>query len=974
MLLRPSSNDIGTLLAQAYTQSRPFEYRLPDHGYSAAHAERSAGGSPLSKAPALLKADSMLSEQSSRDARWWRLRGTAELLHSNPEAAVESLTKARDQAPEDVEIAEALAVAYALRAEVSKHPSDFAFALDLLSAEARKHQTDVQILFNRALVLEQLKMTEEAIRQWQRYLKLDAKSEWANEARKHLQNLMDRRSLWERLHRQSGEDENSFLAHADPEHDDNYLERTALVWLSRVPQSDKAEQAVRRLAGLLYHRHKDLWLENALLDARRSDGASSVLTLADLNIRGEVDAAIRQAPREIGILERNGQTALAPRARLELVYALHRAAQPAECVKASEELERQIENRSFPWITIQNRMERAVCSMMLGHEGDSIREYKTLFRQAQDHGFLGISLRASGLTDDARTLAGDAWGAWKRSIAGLDEYWRSGTSPSRAHQLYFNMAFAATHLGLRIAATELAGAALEELHKVGNFPTEALGDVGAAELATKAGLLDDAAIFFEHAAIAESKASASETMRRYQWLAELSRTQMELDRGEIVEARNRLARLRGAWKDTPAAFAVQLSKEILEGNVAFRSGDYADARQHLVSAVSATEKRLVSLKTETERVRVLEYAGESIKALMQVVLAEERDPAEALDLWLSFRTGGPSMQGRKYRAGQETWLIYTVLGNRVAAWLKDAKGVLFRWLPSGPAEIAREAKLALGLASEADSNVVEIHRISSALYGKLIGPFTERIAGPIPLMIIADAELGEVPFGLLETERGEFLGDAHAIVLCGRFSRDILQNGVVTKSSPALVIAQSTTDAVDSERVPPLPQAGYEARSVAARFSHAKLLDDGAVTPLLIRSLAPGLEVFHFSGHGFSNSGNGALMLSSTLLTSEEILQSNWKLCKIAVLSACLTGAGESRGPVNPNSLVRAFLVSGAKSVVATQWNIDSGATRDFMDSFYTRLMDGASIPDALKLARRTIRTAPAYTHPYYWGAFAGFQ
>jgi CHAT domain-containing protein len=44
------------------------------------------------------------------------------------------------------------------------------------------------------------------------------------------------------------------------------------------------------------------------------------------------------------------------------------------------------------------------------------------------------------------------------------------------------------------------------------------------------------------------------------------------------------------------------------------------------------------------------------------------------------------------------------------------------------------------------------------------------------------------------------------------------------------------------------------------------------------------------------------------------------------------------------------------------------------MDGFYARLVEGASIPDALKLARRTMRTIPIYRHPYYWGAFVVFQ
>jgi CHAT domain-containing protein len=241
-------------------------------------------------------------------------------------------------------------------------------------------------------------------------------------------------------------------------------------------------------------------------------------------------------------------------------------------------------------------------------------------------------------------------------------------------------------------------------------------------------------------------------------------------------------------------------------------------------------------------------------------------------------------------------------------------------------------------------------------------------------MVLADAELAGVPFGLLESERGEFLGDEHSLVLCSRFSRDVLREGIISKSSSALAVAQSSTGTADSEEMPPLPQAADEARSIVSRFSGAKLLDGDRVTPAQIQRLAPGIDLFHFCGHGFGNSGNGALILGGGAFTSEDILKSNWTVCKVAVLSACLTAAGESRGVVNPNSLVRAFLVSGARSVVATQWNIDSAATQKFMDAFYTPLLAGASVPDALKLARHAIRTTSAYRHPYYWGAFAVFQ
>ncbi|MGH9663589.1 MAG: CHAT domain-containing protein, partial [Bryobacteraceae bacterium] len=142
---------------------------------------------------------------------------------------------------------------------------------------------------------------------------------------------------------------------------------------------------------------------------------------------------------------------------------------------------------------------------------------------------------------------------------------------------------------------------------------------------------------------------------------------------------------------------------------------------------------------------------------------------------------------------------------------------------------------------------------------------------------------------------------------------------------------------------------------------------------------APSAEIFHFSGHGWSDGGNGGLILPATargprFLTSAELSGQNWRRCSLAVLSACLTASGEARGAVNNRSLVRAFLGAGARRVIAARWSVDSEATRLLMDGFYDRLARREPPAEALAGAEAAVSAVRRWKHPYYWAGFQIFE
>jgi CHAT domain-containing protein len=140
-------------------------------------------------------------------------------------------------------------------------------------------------------------------------------------------------------------------------------------------------------------------------------------------------------------------------------------------------------------------------------------------------------------------------------------------------------------------------------------------------------------------------------------------------------------------------------------------------------------------------------------------------------------------------------------------------------------------------------------------------------------------------------------------------------------------------------------------------------------------------ELFHFAGHGFSNATNGGLLLAPEKSSSEgagvldgkRLEHQDWSGCRLAVLSACSTGTGEVRGPINPQSLVRNMLWAGVGRVVATRWNVDAETGVLIMDEFYQALLSGCDVATSLQRAARHIRENRATSHPYYWAGFQSF-
>jgi len=184
------SPDPARLLAQAYTQQRPFAFRIAGAEYSAVRQERGGGASAFDRPRVLLRAQDEIAGALEKDpdaARWLELRGRAEMLERDPEKAIATLQHALERKPGDPEILADLGAAYALRAQSrADRTVDYAFAIENLERSLRAKPNSREAAFNLALVYEEMNSLENAIAQWQNYLSLDSSGRWHDEARSRL--------------------------------------------------------------------------------------------------------------------------------------------------------------------------------------------------------------------------------------------------------------------------------------------------------------------------------------------------------------------------------------------------------------------------------------------------------------------------------------------------------------------------------------------------------------------------------------------------------------------------------------------------------------------------------------------------------------------------------------------------------------------------------------------------------------------
>ena len=257
----------------------------------------------------------------------------------------------------------------------------------------------------------------------------------------------------------------------------------------------------------------------------------------------------------------------------------------------------------------------------------------------------------------------------------------------------------------------------------------------------------------------------------------------------------------------------------------------------------------------------------------------------------------------------------------------------------------------------------------SLYYSLLISPVADLLEEP-ELIIVPDRCLNQVPFAALKDEDGKCLSDQFRIrIVPSLTTLKLIQNSPADyhSQSGALIVGDPDVGTVryKGKQMPfsRLPCAEKEAVVIGRLIGVQPLLGKLATKQAVLDRLHSA-SLIHFAAHGSAERGEIALSPvgpldripeeEEYLLRMSDIAQVQLR-AKLVVLSCCHSARGEIRAE-GVVGIARAFLGSGARSVLVALWAISDKATEQLMCRFYENLVRGESASESLNQAMQWMR------------------
>jgi CHAT domain-containing protein len=259
------------------------------------------------------------------------------------------------------------------------------------------------------------------------------------------------------------------------------------------------------------------------------------------------------------------------------------------------------------------------------------------------------------------------------------------------------------------------------------------------------------------------------------------------------------------------------------------------------------------------------------------------------------------------------------------------------------------------------------------LYTWLIGPLEADLAQAQidTLVFVPDGPLRTIPMAALHDGK-QFLIEKYAIAITPGLD---LTDPRPIQRERAKVLAVGITEPVQGFSA--LPSVAAELGALRTLFDSTTLVDREFVASNLEKKLREGqFTILHVASHGeFGGTPAKTFVVTFDEKLTMDRLDRFIGLFKyrddpleLLTLSACDTAAGDDRAALG---LAGAAVKAGARSAVATFWQVHDVVAAELVTRFYRELQDSSvSRAVALQRAQLEILSNPRYGHPGYWSAF----
>ncbi|XP_072345849.1 tetratricopeptide repeat protein 28 isoform X5 [Scyliorhinus torazame] len=314
-----------------------------------------------------------------------------------------------------------------------------------------------------------------------------------------------------------------------------------------------------------------------------------------------------------------------------------------------------------------------------------------------------------------------------------------------------------------------------------------------------------------------------------------------------------------------------------------------------------------------------------------------------------------------------------------------------------------------------------------ALYDLLISPMEGGLmhsSGPVgrhrQLVLVLEGELYLIPFALLKgSSSNEYLYERFSIIAVPSIrALQASPRSHLRKSTSVCSSSTSMAAVIGNPKLPsavmdrwlwgPMPSAEEEAYMVSELLGCQALVNTGA-TKERVMSMLSQVECVHFATHiswklaalvltpnsegstmsGKSSIGNSYTIpeslrmqddasdvesitdspsLQEFLLTAADILELHLPV-KLVVLGSYQ----ESNNKVTADGIIgltRAFLAAGAHCVLVSLWPVPVAASKMFVHTFYSSLLNGMKSSAALGEAMKIVQSSKQFAHPSNWAGF----